>query len=610
MTVFLGMSMLLSGCVSSVSRKGPQESTEPVSRPEATENDALDPQPPFEPIPEWTLEGFDPTLGEPVTPPAPEDPTPYESLSSAPHDELSAVEPNLPAGDADLIRRLAEEESPGIDFPIVVNDKVLFWIDYYSKRHPKSFQTGLVRSGRYIERFKTIFREAGLPEDMVYFAHVESAYKTSAYSRARAKGVFQFIAATGKRYDLDINYWVDERSDPELSARASAAFLKDLYDEFGDLYLALAGYNAGEGKIRRALKRSGEKDFWGIAKTRHIRRETKNYVPAIIAAILISKDPEQYGFHFTPEEPLHYDTVSIENAVDLQILAECAGVEVGVLRALNPALRRNQTPPSAVTELRIPVGTGSGLMAALENIPESERVLYVRYRVRRGDSLSTIARKYGVTVYGIQQANGMGRRTMIGEGKTLLLPTSSAARFPASARTIYDPPADGEGMIQYRVRRGDNLWTIASRYGTTTSAIAARSGISEKSTLRIGQQLKILPRDRSAPTAAQAKASQRHRVRSGDSLWDLSRRYHTTPRAIAEASGISTRSTLKIGQMLTIPGSGSSSVATTASYHTVRRGDTLSQISRRYRVSVKALCRINSISTKSILHPGNRINLR
>ena len=576
---------------------------------QATDDGNLESRPPFDPVPEWLATAPDASRDDSIdaVEPLPEEPTPYEEISPAPHDELGSIEPTIKPADAEAFIEVAEAERPTIDFPIEINDRVLAFIDLYTVRRPDQFRAGLVRSGQHLDRLRRIFREEGLPEDLVYFAHVESAYKTSAYSRARAKGIFQFIAATGRRYGLKIDYWVDERSDPEKSARASAAYLRDLHEEFGDWYLALAGYNAGEGKIRRALRRSGRKDFWGIARTSYIRRETKNYVPAILAAILISKQPENYGFSFVPDEPIDYETVSVDGAVDMRILAECAGVEPGVLKKLNPALRRNQTPPSMSWDLHVPAGTGDPLLTALAEIPESERVLHVRHRVRRGDTLSQISRRYGVTVYGVQQANGMGRSTLIREGRTLLIPTSSAARFPASAGAAYEPPADGDGVVRYRVRRGDNLWTIASRYGTSTHAIAKRSGISVRSTLRIGQTLTILPGDRSRGSAGSGSTTVTHRVRRGDTLWDIATRYGTTPRAIASASGISTRSTLRVGQRLTVPGGSSGNAA---KFHTVRRGDTLSRIAARYRTSVTALCKLNSITRKTILYPGRRINLR
>ena len=560
---------------------------------------------------------------------------PGEELTEAPHDQLATVEPELTPEEAERERSLVTQQPPTFDIPIEVNDRVLAWIDHYANRQPDKFEPGLVRSGRYLPMFREIFAENGLPQDLVYMAHVESAYKTTAYSRARAKGIFQFISSTGRRYGLRVDYWVDERSDPEKSARAAAAYLNDLYEEFGDWYLALAAYNGGEGKVRRALARSGRKDFWGIARTRYLRRETKNYVPAVLAATLISKEPGKYGFEFEPDAPLEYETVPVEGPADLRVLAKCAGTEPSTLKVLNPALRRFQTPPGATTDLRVPPGTGVAMLAALQEIPRNERVLYARHYVRRGETLSTIARAYGVTVYGLQQANRMGRRTLIREGQTLLIPTSAAAAYPGGSR-VYAEAVDASGVIRYRVRRGDTLSEIARHYGTTPSAIAAASGIGVHSTLRIGQRLTVVPGTRSAAAARRAVAAPAtappppaegsgvviYHVRRGDTLSGLARRYRTSPAAIAAVSGIYVHSTLQIGQRLTIVPAvrsatdarlvASSPASDTAGevVHTVRRGDTLWRIATMYRTSVASLCALNRISRETTLYPGERLTVR
>lgn len=487
-----------------------------------------------------------------VAEPVPEEPLPGEATTQSPLDVLAEVVPDL---DHEI------EPPPPVEFdiPIVTNKKVAFWLDYYSNRNGKSFQPGLVRSGRYIPMFRRIFEEEGLPQDLIYMAHVESAYKTTAYSRARARGVWQFIAATGRRYGLRIDYWVDDRLDPEKSAYAAAAYLKDLYAEFGDWYLALAGYNAGEGKIRRALRKSGKKDFWGIANTRYIRRETKNYVPAIIAATMISKEPAKYGFEFEPDKPVPYETVQVEGAADLRVLAKCAGTDFETMRDLNPALRRYQTPPYATTAVHVPPGAGSRTIAALRDVPEDQRVLYARHKVRRGDTLSGLSRKYGVTVSAIQLANKMGRRTMIREGHTLVIPTVAASNYAAGG--LYDADAsaiDGE-VIVYRVRRGDTLYGIARRYRTTAAGIAAASGIRVDKLLQIGERLKVVPGVRSS----------------------------TEARRIVQGGG-STGGTVT---------------------HTVRRGDSLWRIASRYKTTVDKLCSLNSISRHSILHPGTKLTV-
>jgi len=485
-----------------------------------------------------------------------------DPLTESPLDDLAEMTPELTPEAAERERDLVVDQQPTFDIPMEVNDRVLAWVDVYSKRLKPHFEQNLARSGRYLEMFREIFAEHGLPRDLVYMAAVESGYKTSAYSRARARGIFQFIATTARRYGLRVDYWVDERSDPELSAHAAANYMEDLYDEFGDWYLALAAYNAGEGTIRKAIRRTGKRDFWYLAKTRYLRRETKNHVPAILAATLLSKEPEKYGLRYEPQSKIQYDTVTIEGGADLRVLARCAGTDVSTLKTLNPALRRYQTPPDGTTGLRVPPGTGATTRAALDEIPPNERVLYARYQVRRGDTLSVIARDFGVTVAAIQSSNQMGRRTMIREKQILRIPTSASAQYGDLPE-----PVDGGEVLVYRVHRGDTLYGIARRYGTSPGAIAGASGISEHDLLQIGQHLRVV---RGVTSPAQAR-----RVAAGGSTYVAS-------------AGSSNGSTL---------------------VHTVRNGDTLWQLAKRYDTSVNDLCAWNRISPRTLIHPGSRLTV-
>jgi len=557
-------------------------------------------------------EAVEPEPGDELTE---EEPLPGEEISESPLDELSEVAPEI---EPQELLELVEPPAPVFDIPIVTNDKVAFWLDYYGNRRHDMFKAGLVRSGRYMHVFRRIFEEEGIPLDLIYMAHVESAYKTTAYSKAHARGIFQFIAGTGKRYGLRIDYWMDERLDPEKSARAAAHYLKDLYAEFGDWYLAMAAYNAGEGKIRRALARSGRSDFWGIAETRHILRETKNYVPAILAAVMITKEPHKYGFEFEPDAPILYETVDVEGAVDLQVLARCAGSDLETMKLLNPSLRRYQTPPHATTSVRVPIGTGETLLAELERIPVAERVLYVRHHVRSGDTLGALARRYGVTVSAIQQANRMGRRTMIRVGQTLTIPSVAAGSYPSPADAEAIAGAVSGEPVPYRVRRGDTLSGIARRYRTSPQAIAAASGISVHAVLHVGDRLTVVPGvgstaearriaqggGQAAPTGTEVV----HVVRRGESLTAIARRYGTTPQAIARTNGISVHKLLQIGERLRVAGSGTAaSGGDSEIVHVVASGDTLTDIAHRYGTTPFAIASANGIGVHAVLHPGDRL---
>jgi len=489
---------------------------------------------------------------------APDEMTDADPVSPSPLDDLAEAEPEPTADELARARELQPPAEPTFDIPIELNDRVRAWIDRYSRAHKTSFEAGMRRSGRYVDRFREIFAEEGVPRDVVYMAHVESGFKTSAYSRAHARGIFQFISGTARRYGLRVDYWADERADPEKSARAAARYMKDLYEEFDDWYLAFAAYNAGEGKIRRAIARTGKRDFWRIARTNTIRRETKNHIPAILAATLLYKEPHKYDLNGEPEPALEYETIAVDSATDLRVLADCAGTDLDTMRELNPALRRNQTPPNAGFDVHVPPGTGATALAKLGKIPVGERVLYARHRVRRGDTLSGIARSYGVTVGSLQQTNGMGRRTMIGINQMLLVPTSAASRY-ADLGTDLPVDVPRGKPITYSVRRGDTLFGIARRYDTTARNIAEASGIAMNKTLSIGERLTVVPGVRTVPGAGSGGGAGvsgagmlTHTVRRGDTLWRIANLYRTTVNVICSLNGITPNTTLHPGVKLTV----------------------------------------------------------
>jgi membrane-bound lytic murein transglycosylase D len=274
---------------------------------------------------------------------------------------------------------------------------------------------------------------------------------------------------------------------------------------------------------------------------------------------LLSKEPEKHGLMFEPDAPLTYDTIEVRGGADLRVLARCADTDLETLRRLNPALRRNQTPPDGRMDVRVPTGSGEIALAALESIPPRERVLYERHRVRKGDTLSEIARRYGVSVAALQQTNGMGRRTLIRVNQTLLVPTSAASRYAHLGPGVPPDAVAGEALT-YRVRRGDTLYAIARRYDTTPHSIASASGISVNKLLRIGERLTVVPGVRSS--------SEARRIATG-----------------APSGG----------------GSGGGLV------HTVRRGDTLWRIAGLYKTTVQTLCRLNDISPHTTLYPGAKL---
>jgi membrane-bound lytic murein transglycosylase D len=517
---------------------------EPTSAPVAEDTEVADAA--------TTLEESEPAPeSEPVTD---DDAEPAEEVAISPLDELPETPPEISPSELEKGKKLvAEAVPPTFDIPMVLNDKVAAYVEYFSTRHKELFSASLVRSGKYVAAFQAVFEEAGIPKDLVYMAHVESAFKTNAYSRAKAKGIYQFIAATGRRYGLRIDTWVDERSDPEKSARAAAAYLKDLYAMFDDWYLALAAYNAGEGKIQRSLAKTKKDDFWDLASTRSLRAETRNYVPAILAATLIAKQPKKFGFDVQLDKPFTSEIVKIDGQTDLRILARLVQLDPETLRQMNPQLRRGMTPPGSTTDVYVPVGLGDSLAAAYAALPAADRLILVRHQVTKGESLAFLARHYGTSATAIANANHLGKNVALKPGQDLVI--------PAVAPAVRDVDISRTSAVAYRVRKGDTLSRIASHYRTTPKAIAAASGIGVHSSLRVGQRLVIPARRSSSKTQVAAD-------RTGQT---------NTQSAVV---------------------------------HTVRRGETLYRIADRYQVTVDQICALNSITRNGVIYPGTRLKIR
>ncbi|HET7291489.1 MAG TPA: LysM peptidoglycan-binding domain-containing protein [Vicinamibacteria bacterium] len=384
-------------------------------------------------------------------------------------------------------RRTAEEavREEVNDFPVELNDAVLACVDLYQGRLREWFGEALVRGGRYLPHIRKVFAEAGIPQDLAYTALVESAFKTQALSRAKAKGVWQFISTTGKRYGLQQDWWVDERSDPEKATRAAAKYLKELHGLLGDWNLALAGYNAGEYKVLRGISRYGTNDYWRLRKTRAFRTETKNYVPLIHAAIVVAKAPAKYGFEVVPDEPEPYEVASVSGPVDLRVVAECIATSLDDVRALNPELRRLATPATAAYPLRVPEGRAASLGECLAAVPPEKRVQFRTHVVARGQTFSTIAKKYGIRSQDLADANALSLKRTLSIGQELIIPIEprtatarSASAKPAPVVTAsLQPAASSRVRLTYRIRPGDTLGGIAERYGTTVRELQSWNGL-------------------------------------------------------------------------------------------------------------------------------------
>ena len=385
---------------------------------------------------------------------------------------------------SDETRTKAEEAvlAEANDFPVELNDPVLACIDLYQGRLRDWFQGALNRGQRYMPHIREVFASEGIPQDLAFVALVESAFRPAAFSRARAKGVWQFISSTGKLYGLKQDWWVDERSDTEKATRAAARYLRELHEMFGDWNLAMAAYNAGPRVVRRGMRRYKTADYWELRQTRALRRETKNYVPLIHAAIVVANAPEKYGFAVETEPAVDYETAPVDGAIDLRLIAECLETPVTEIQALNPELRRLATPANRTFPLKVPAGKAQSLRSCVESIPPEKRVRFRTHVVARGQTFGSIAKANGVRARDVAEANNLPLRKRLAVGTELIIPIDPRAKAPAPKRTAQSAPkaASSEKIwrIAYRVKPGDTLGAIASQYGATVRELQSWNGLS------------------------------------------------------------------------------------------------------------------------------------
>lgn len=393
------------------------------------------------------------------------------------------------------------DDEPAADIPLALNEKVEYFINYFQTKGRGTYAAWLARSTSFLPMMKEILRKEGLPDELVYVAMIESGFQLHARSSASAVGPWQFISGTGRRYSLRIDQWVDERKDPVKATMAAAMYLKDLYGMFNsDWYLAAAGYNAGENKIFRAIDRYETSDFWELSKGSYLKRETKEYVPKLLAAAIIAKDPAHYGFVETVSVPvIEYDTVTLKGRTDLELAARLTGTTYQTIKGLNPALRHWCTPPNYPDyELKIPKGTKSRFEHGIAAIPEeqrfSEKSLFSRYTATRKDNLKKIAHRFGSTPMELAKLNGLKGKERIA-GKTLVVPLKHPVDF------VSEGHSGGKAALPiryYTVRRGDTLHALAKRFKVPTKVLAAWNNMKEAVALMPGKRLIVAKATKSA----------------------------------------------------------------------------------------------------------------
>jgi len=407
------------------------------------------------------------------------------------------------------------------DVPIPQNAKVLAAVELLSGRLRDYVQESLSRGSKYLPMIQNVFRAEGLPLDLAYIPVIESGFKTNALSKASAKGPWQFMRPTAKDHGLKTDWYIDERSDPEKATVAAAKYLKTLHKMFnGDWHLVLAAYNGGLGRLQRAMKSARTDDFWSLANSsRYLPRETREYVPLILAAIIVSKSPGQYGLEYTASDPIAYDKVAVPGAVDLRRVAEWTGTTIDEIQALNPELRRWTTPVKYPDyEVKVPVGTAERLTTQLSNASGAELGSLNWYSAKRGETLATVARKHGVNRSDLAEANNLKVTSRIRSGQNLIIPrepatllatrTERPAPAAVASRSISAPavvassaPAVAASVsresssqpVTYRVKRGDTLFSIAKLFDTTVATLKSLNRL-RTTRIAVGDRLTVRAR--------------------------------------------------------------------------------------------------------------------
>ncbi|MCC7261814.1 MAG: LysM peptidoglycan-binding domain-containing protein [Candidatus Latescibacteria bacterium] len=595
-----------------------------------------------------------------------------ESLSAAAERAYMDLLPNLERFSADspltlLLRGLSKEQLEGpdaenqraqidkllhaCDVPIDINDRVISSIRFFQTRGRTTYTTWLRRAGRYDDLIRQTFREEGLPEDLLFVSMIESGFNPHARSKAHAVGLWQFIESTGKMEGLNSTRWVDERRDPVKSTRAAARHLKRLHQELGDWRLALAAYNAGPGRVARAIERAGTRDYWKL----DLPEETRNYVPLFMAAALLSKDPKLFGFDpENPEPDLSFAEVEVPHPVFLEEAARCMRISHDTLQDLNPELRLNVTPPQSALSyrLRVPPGTDQDLRACFAQLPEA----WQQYVVKRRDTISTIARAFGISTQVIAQVNHLKNPNRIAPGQTLTIPVGAAGSLKSSLRVAHvadGSPIAGEGAkaaaragkTVYKVRRGDSLSRIAQLHGVEIGDLRRWNRL-RGNHIVAGDKLTIwssMPGSglRAGTALPTAEAKRRdYTVRRGESLWDISRKFKVpvadlkrwnkldntairpgqhlvvAPGTAAPAKGVAAAGGKKAASTKMASATGKKVApakkksGSSVQVYTVVRGDTLLGIARKFGLEVRELAHQNNLSPSAKLAAGMTLKVK
>src|SRR5579863_9020339 len=501
-----------------------------------------------------------------------------QKAEPAPIDETNGI---VPAADPNVkAKAQAEIKSSHSDLPLMMTDQVAGYISYISRRGRGTFERAFTRSGRYHDMMVSILKQEGVPQDLIYLAQAESGFHPLAVSRVGARGIWQFMGSRARGYGLQHSLWVDDRQDPEKSTRAAARHLKDLYAQFGDWYLAMAAYNSGPGTVQAAVRRTGYADFWELYRRNVLPKETRNYVPIILAVTIVTKNLSHYGFDdVSMDEPLVSDKVTINYPIDLRLVADCVDSTPAQLQQLNPSLLRLSTPKEGVFELHLPAGTKEQYQTTIAAIPAGMRLWWRYPTVHSGDTLASLARTYHLTAKSIAEANHLEGSQLEADARVVI--PIAPSKHPLSENATYS-----RRIMRYKVRKGDTVETVAENFGVPTLMVRRWNGLRSNSLhgrTVLALHVPVSPNSETASTAPatrthkpvqiattkvpasrSAKASEdssdenesdqasvlRHKVKSGETFYSIATTYKTTVAALKRNN--SNVATLRPGMILIV----------------------------------------------------------
>ncbi|MCL2690118.1 MAG: LysM peptidoglycan-binding domain-containing protein [Chitinispirillia bacterium] len=475
----------------------------------------------------------------------------------------------ISAQDSVFLFRLSNKRGIVYDVPVVWNERVRRATLFFMRTRKGAFDRWLTRAGYYLPVMEQMFADSGLPRNLAYLPIIESGFNPHATSHARAAGIWQFIPSTGRAYGLRQNYWIDERRDPLKSTEAAIRYLRKLYRDFGDWHLALAAYNCGENGLARTMRRDNAISYWEL-KT--LPKETFNYVPLYLGSLIIAKNPDVFDFTFPSENIFDPDIVIVNDCIELSTIAKGIEVPLDTLRRMNPHILHWCTPPDMKNvNLYLPKGKAEAYETFYSELPDDKKTRFYRYQIQSGDNMIAIARRFRVPVDALRDINRM-KNNQLTAGRFLIIPIPVNESAPEALTAILNSEQPGRPIPQnsrqiiYQVRPGDNISRIARLFGVTVRDIQSWNNMSSSQHLRAGQRLTIYQPQR-GQTANRQTASQNenntgstqtimYTVKAGDNLWRISTTFGVTVDSIRKNNNLSEESTIKPGDVLTIPRGG------------------------------------------------------